>query len=116
MLSFVSESIVEYWMRHYKTTPQEVRAVSRMPVRALSSILAILVVSAAVQAGPAPERPDKPRVIILTDITNEPDDEESMVRFLVYSNEFDVVGARPIRLGSRTTTRLPLWTAIRQGT
>ncbi len=34
----------------------------------------------------------KPRVIVLTDITNEPDDEESMVRFLVYSNEYDVEG------------------------
>jgi len=38
------------------------------------------------------ENLDKPRVIVLTDITNEPDDEESMVRFLVYSNEFDVEG------------------------
>ena len=38
------------------------------------------------------ERLEKPRVIVLTDITNEPDDEESMVRFLVYSNEFDVEG------------------------
>ncbi|UCD50256.1 MAG: DUF1593 domain-containing protein [Phycisphaerales bacterium] len=38
------------------------------------------------------ERPDKPRVIVLTDITNEPDDEESMVRFLVYANEYDVEG------------------------
>jgi len=35
---------------------------------------------------------DKPRVIVLTDITNEPDDEQSMVRFLVYSNEYDVEG------------------------
>jgi hypothetical protein len=35
---------------------------------------------------------EKPRVIVLTDISNEPDDEESMVRFLVYSNEFDVEG------------------------
>jgi hypothetical protein len=35
---------------------------------------------------------DKSRVIVLTDITNEPDDEESMVRFLVYSNEYDVEG------------------------
>jgi Protein of unknown function (DUF1593) len=32
----------------------------------------------------------KPRVVVLTDISNEPDDEESLVRFLVYSNEFDV--------------------------
>ncbi len=38
------------------------------------------------------EPPGKPRVIVLTDITNEPDDEESMVRFLVYSNEYDVEG------------------------
>ena len=35
---------------------------------------------------------DKARVIVLTDITNEPDDEESMVRFLAYSNEYDVEG------------------------
>jgi len=33
---------------------------------------------------------DKPRVIVLTDILNEPDDEQSMVRFLVHSNLFDV--------------------------
>ena len=38
------------------------------------------------------EQLDKPRVIVLTDITNEPDDEESKVRFLVYSNEYDVEG------------------------
>ena len=35
---------------------------------------------------------DKPRIIVLTDISNEPDDEESMVRFLVYSNKYDVEG------------------------
>jgi hypothetical protein len=33
-----------------------------------------------------------PRILVLTDISNEPDDEESLVRFLVYSNEFDVEG------------------------
>jgi hypothetical protein len=37
-------------------------------------------------------RTEKPRVIVLTDISNEPDDEESLVRFLVYSNEYDVEG------------------------
>jgi len=35
---------------------------------------------------------ERARVIVLTDISNEPDDEESMVRFLVYSNEYDVEG------------------------
>jgi hypothetical protein len=34
----------------------------------------------------------KPRVIVLTDISNEPDDEQSLVRFLLYSNEYDVEG------------------------
>lgn len=34
----------------------------------------------------------KPRVLVLTDISNEPDDEESLVRYLVYSNEFDTEG------------------------
>ena len=33
---------------------------------------------------------DKIRVIVLTDIANEPDDQMSMVRFLVYANEFDI--------------------------
>ena len=28
----------------------------------------------------------------MTDIANEPDDQMSMVRFLVYSNQFDVEG------------------------
>lgn len=35
---------------------------------------------------------DKPRLIVLTDISNEPDDEQSLVRLLVYSNEFDLEG------------------------
>jgi hypothetical protein len=35
---------------------------------------------------------DKSRVFVLTDISNEPDDEQSLVRFLVYSNEYDVEG------------------------
>ncbi len=45
---------------------------------------------------PAPEArwlPDpKPRLFVLTDISNEPDDEESMVRLLAYANEFDFEG------------------------
>ena len=34
----------------------------------------------------------KQRVVIMTDIANEPDDQMSMVRFLVYANQFDVEG------------------------
>lgn len=32
------------------------------------------------------------RIIVLTDIGNEPDDAESMVRFLLYANQFDIEG------------------------
>ena len=32
----------------------------------------------------------KPRVVVISDIGNEPDDQMSFVRFLLYSNEFDV--------------------------
>lgn len=35
---------------------------------------------------------DKPRVFVLTDIENEPDDAQSMVRFLAYANHFDIEG------------------------
>jgi hypothetical protein len=35
---------------------------------------------------------EKPRLVVTTDISNEPDDEESLVRLLVYSNEFDIEG------------------------
>ena len=35
---------------------------------------------------------DKPRIIHLTDLGADPDDKQSMVRFLVQSNEFDVDG------------------------
>ena len=48
-------------------------------------LLCICVACSAVAA-------EKPRVVVLTDIGNEPDDSESMVRFLLYSNEFDVEG------------------------
>ena len=34
----------------------------------------------------------KPRLLVLTDITNEPDDEQSMVRLLCYANELDIEG------------------------
>ncbi|KAF9889845.1 hypothetical protein FE257_006935 [Aspergillus nanangensis] len=36
--------------------------------------------------------PSKPRVFILSDISNEPDDAESLVRYLLYSNQFQTEG------------------------
>jgi hypothetical protein len=46
--------------------------------------------------GPRPWQADpyvaRPRAIVLTDIANEPDDQMSLVRFLLYSNQLDVEG------------------------
>jgi hypothetical protein len=38
------------------------------------------------------EQPIKQRIFVLTDITNEPDDQQSLVRFFMYSNEYDIEG------------------------
>ncbi len=54
----------------------------------MKPLLALL----AIVAMPAAAAPDKPRVIVLSDIGNEPDDQMSLVRFLLYSNEIDVEG------------------------
>lgn len=35
---------------------------------------------------------EKTRILILTDIENEPDDAQSLVRFLLYANQFDIEG------------------------
>lgn len=40
---------------------------------------------------------DKPRLLVLTDIGGDPDDEQSLVRLLMYSNEFDIEGIIPER-------------------
>jgi hypothetical protein len=39
-----------------------------------------------------PQTDTKPRVIVLTDIEADPDDTQSLIRFLLYSNQFDVEG------------------------
>lgn len=52
---------------------------------------------------------EKSRVLVLTDIENEPDDAQSMVRFLVYSNHYDVEG-----LVATTSTHLRDTTAERR--
>lgn len=47
---------------------------------------------AALVCGVMTTLPAKPRLVVTTDISNEPDDEESLVRLLVYANEFDLEG------------------------
>jgi hypothetical protein len=63
-------------------------------LRAASIVIAAVILGSGVQAQTLTpitvESVEKPRLVVLTDITNEPDDQQSLVRFLVYSNEFDV--------------------------
>ena len=54
--------------------------------------LITLLLAAAAGWLPAAQAADKPRVMVLTDIENEPDDTMSMVRFLVYANHYDIEG------------------------
>ena len=66
--------------------------------RCATFVLASLVSLAqpAVAEGLAPDYLDpfegKPRLFVLTDIGNEPDDQMSFVRLLLYSNELDLEG------------------------
>lgn len=56
------------------------------------SIFALSAVNAHSQTVLQYEEPVKQRVFVLTDITNEPDDQESLVRLLVYANDYDIEG------------------------
>lgn len=58
----------------------------------LDKIVCLLLVPLLVLAFPAKAQEPRHRVIVLTDIGNEPDDSESFVRFLLYANQFDVEG------------------------
>ena len=60
-----------------------------MNIRRRLILSAIAILGLGCVAAPAGS---KPRVVVLTDLSNEPDDEESLVRFLVYANEYDVEG------------------------
>ena len=60
--------------------------------RFVALLLGSLAVIANAQSPMIYEEPVRQRVFVLTDITNEPDDQESLVRFLVYANEYDIEG------------------------
>ena len=67
-------------------------------VAAVALIASLIVPRVNTQAPPPPQPTspdayaDKQRIVVMTDIANEPDDQMSMVRLLVYSNHFDVEG------------------------
>ncbi|NJL57782.1 DUF1593 domain-containing protein [bacterium] len=64
----------------------------------LAGLLLSSVVSAVETASPAQgvvaqgSPSNKPRLLVLTDIGQDPDDEQSLVRLMLYANEFDIEG------------------------
>src|SRR5215813_3594363 len=65
-----------------------------MPARLLRTLLtATLLAASELGAAPAAERvPAKPRLLVLTDIGGDPDDQQSMIRLMTYANEFEIEG------------------------
>jgi len=56
------------------------------------TVLILMVLAVALAPANAIEKPDKHRLVVMTDIGGDPDDQQSMVRFLLYSCDFDVEG------------------------
>ncbi|MCC2668513.1 MAG: hypothetical protein K0Q72_984 [Armatimonadetes bacterium] len=69
--------------------------------RYLPCLLPLLLLTAVSTASGAGNTDTRPRVIIETDAGGDPDDEQSLVRFLLYANDLDVVGIIPNRLHAR---------------
>lgn len=57
----------------------------------LTILLAVALLAIRVYAA-NPALPDKPRLLILTDIGGDPDDQQSLIRLMLYANEFELEG------------------------
>jgi hypothetical protein len=75
----------------------------RATLRGLASLVLAVLAPTAAGWGQPPSPSDtlaqrvdpyveKSRIVVMTDIANEPDDQMSLVRFLVYANQYDVEG------------------------
>lgn len=92
-----------------------------IPSRPLRTALALVSLSTAVLPSPsanaADEAAPKRRIIVETDAGGDPDDEQSLVRFLLYANEWDVEGivcTRPETLRGENHNPEPTGLAIVQ--
>ena len=60
--------------------------------------LALLLILATTARAAPPSPPERPRLVVLTDISSltagvaEPDDGQSLIRLMLYTNEFDIEG------------------------
>ena len=46
---------------------------------------------------------DRPRLLVLTDVGGDPDDQQSLVRLLLYANEFELEGVVATASGTPAT-------------
>src|SRR5262249_47250183 len=65
---------------------QVVEGVVIRMVRAIGALGLTLLLATATLAA------DKPRLLVLTDIGGDPDDQQSLIRLVVHANEFDIDG------------------------
>jgi hypothetical protein len=66
-----------------------------MPAHLARSLPWLLLLSGCASGGVlarTPEAPPRPRLLVLTDIGGDPDDQQSMIRLLTYANEFEIEG------------------------
>ena len=75
----------------------------------LVSTLAIAISCAKTGLGANLPANERERVIVLTDFYKDPDDKQSMVRFLTYANEFDIEGLIATSLAYGTGEVHPEW-------
>jgi hypothetical protein len=72
-----------------------------MPFRGQAACAFLVITACCVAAAAAPQESPRLRVMIETDAGGDPDDEQSLVRFLLYCNEWDVEGI----IATRATAR-----------
>lgn len=70
-----------------------------MALTRLGCFVALLAMLTAVQPAISAEK-ERPRLLVLTDIGGDPDDQQSLIRLMLYSNEFEIEGL--IATGSGT--------------
>ncbi len=75
-----------------KTMKMSVPAVRLMMVWVVAAVGAGLLAGQGLPARHVDDFKGKPRMIVISDIGNEPDDQMSLVRLLLYSNELDIEG------------------------
>ena len=84
-----------------------------LDMKQVISLLFLAVVSSF-----AADRPsfaaDRPRLLVLTDIGGDPDDQQSMIRLMVYANEFEIEGLIATAPGSPGKEKKPRPDLIRK--